>query len=183
MLEVEVKIKTEIDTLPTKLEAIGFVKGTTVYERDTYFNSESYDLKVNDKALRIREYRNRDSLEQKFVLNFKGVRLDDITMSRAETQFEIPSYEDGERLLTGLNFYPAGYVEKLRVHYVLDEVTCCLDQVTNLGEFLEIEILAHENEYDEKLSRIKEIMDNLGLCMEDSISKSYLSMLQHVGIK
>lgn len=178
MLEVEVKVKTELDKVEIILQNLDFAKGTTVYEKDAYFNSKQLNLKEADKALRIREHRDIDSEVTTFVLNYKGPKLDDSTMTREETEFEVPTFEDGEKVLNGLGFFVAGNVEKTRIHYKKDNVTCCLDSVINLGEFLEIEIMADESEYDAAISKIKELLDKLGLDMSHTIRESYLSMLE-----
>lgn len=177
MLEVEVKVKADLDIVISKLEELGYTRGTTVYEKDVYYNSEFKNLKSEDKALRIREYRDLVSGSDRFVLNFKGPKIDSISMSRAETEFEIPSFEAGEEILNGLGFYEAGRVEKTRTYYNLGRTECCLDRVTNLGEFLEIEIMAEESDYQGAMAEIESLMNKLGLYMKDSIKTSYLSML------
>lgn len=178
MLEVEVKIKADNEDISKKLTKLGFVKGPTVYEKDVYFNGEHKDLKAEDKALRIREYRDFAEGKSHFILNFKGPKIDSITMTREETEFEIPSFESGEKLFYGLGFFKAGEVEKVRTHYDKDGIECCLDKVTGLGEFLEIEIMAKEAAYDDAIGKIKELLAELKLSMETSVRKSYLSMLQ-----
>ena len=178
MLEVEVKVKTEIAGAEEKLKELGYCVGTKVYERDTYYNGKCMDLKAADKALRIREHRDLSSGQVRYVLNFKGPRVDDATMTRAETQFDVPSLKAGETVLNGLGFYPAGNVEKTRLHYRREDMTCCLDNVTGLGEFLEIEIMAEEENYDEAVGRIEKLLKKLGLCLSDTIRESYLTMLE-----
>ena len=110
-------------------------------------------------------------------MNYKGPKLDNITMTREETEFVIPDYETGERLFNGLGFYAAGIVEKTRIHYTRGKTTCCLDKVTGLGEFLEIEIMAENKDYDDAIREIEALLQILGLKMSDSIRNSYLSMV------
>lgn len=177
MLEVEVKIRAKHDFIRNKLQELGYTKGTTVYEKDVYYNSKLKDLKREDKALRIREYRDLVSGSCHFVLNFKGPKIDSVSMSRTETEFDIPSFEAGEAILNGLGFYEAGKVEKTRTYYNYGRIECCLDNVTNLGEFLEIEIMSEESGYKDAMIEIETLMNKLELKMEDSIKTSYLSML------
>ena len=177
MLEVEVKIRADHKNIREKLLNMGFECGTTEYEKDIYFNGDVKDMRAEGKALRIRESVAGGS--RRFTLNYKGPKKDRITMTREETEFEIPSFEDGLVLLAGLGFAPAGEVEKKRIHFVLDDITCCLDLVTGLGEFLEVEILTDSEDcYEEVLERIRDLIETLGLSMEDSLTHSYLSMLQ-----
>ena len=182
MLEIEVKIKVNLKETELKLESFGFLKGTSVYEKDTYFNGKLQDLKKADKALRIREHKDLDTGHIKYVLNYKGPKLDDITMTREESQFEVPSFEVGKTVLNGLGYFEAGGVEKHRIHYKKDGITCCLDTVTNLGEFLEIEIMSGKEDYDASIGRIRSLLGDLGLDMSMTIRHSYLSMLENAKI-
>ena len=180
MLEVEVKVKISINETMEKLYMLGYQKGTTVYELDTYFNGDTKDLKKEDKALRIREHRDVDTGVTKYVLNFKGPKVDTETLTREETQFQVPSFKHGEIVLSGLGFVPVGNVEKTRIHMQKEGVRCCLDRVTGLGEFLEIEIMAEdEAHYEKAVTEIEEVLKSLGLSMTDTVNNSYLSMLMH----
>lgn len=178
MLEVEVKVRVSIDETLKKLYELGYKRGTTVYELDTYFNGLEKDLKKEDKALRIREHRDVDTGVTKYVLNFKGPKVDETTLTREETQFTVPSFEHGEIVLRGLGFAPAGHVEKTRIHMEKERVRCCLDSVTGLGDFLEVEIMAEgEDGYEKAVKEIEEVLKSLNLSMEDTVKHSYLSML------
>lgn len=178
VLEVEVKVKVEIDSIEGKLSSLGYTRGTTVYEYDTYFDGKNLDMRAADKALRIRKHQDVETGKTKYVLNFKGPKIDDTTMTREETQFEVPSLEQAQLVLNGLDFFAAGYVEKTRIHYKKDDITCCLDKVTGLGDFLEIEIMADAASYDDAVSRINDLLVSLDLSMENTVRHSYLSMLQ-----
>ena len=179
MLEVEVKLKLEeFDSVAKKLVEMGYEKGTTIYEYDNYYNSDFNDLKAADKALRIRKHLNVENNALKFVLNYKGPKCDDYTMTREETQFEVPSLELGESVINGLGYKVAGHVEKTRIHYVKDGVKVCLDDVTDLGKFMEIEVMAGDDSgYDDAIRVINEILHGLGYTMEQTIRESYLSMI------
>ena len=177
MLEVEVKLHIANVAATSFLEERGFLRGESVYEHDFYFNGTEKDLRKEDKALRVREHRNLDTKETVFSMNYKGPKLDQTTMTRREVEFSIPELEQGKQMLEGLGFLVAGEVEKRRIYYHKGEVTCCVDQVTGLGEFLEIEILAAEEEYESALEQIQELLGELGYTLNDTIRKSYLSML------
>lgn len=182
MLEVEVKIKTEKSVI-SELEGLGFVKKSVVYEKDTYYNSRLLNLKDEDKALRIREYVELDrgddkSSAAKYILNYKGPKVDNVSMTREETEFAVPTFEAGESVLNGLGFFAAGVVEKKRVYFIRNDITCCTDAVTGLGDFIEIEIIADEEQYEDAMSRISELLAKLGYSIEDTIRSSYLCMLQ-----
>ena len=57
-------------------------------------------------------------------------------------------------------------------------MTACLDQVENLGDFLELEVLVRNEKLREGcLSQMDEILQKLGLSMDNTVRTSYLSML------
>ena len=73
----------------------------------------------------------------------------------------------------------SGVVEKLRQYYHRDNITACVDAVTNLGDYLELEVLVDaEGERPQALKRIKEQLKKLGYSMEETTRISYLSMLE-----
>lgn len=178
MLEVEVKVKVDNKHIEDYLADMGFKRGATHTEIDTYFNGESKNLREEDKALRIRRTLKNDS--EQITLNYKGPKIDNVTMTREEIELNIPSYEDMEALLNGLGYTPAGRVEKQRVEYILGGCTCCIDEVKGLGRFLEIEIMSREEDYDKAIHKINELLEALDLSMEDTVRKSYLCMLQEI---
>ena len=70
-------------------------------------------------------------------------------------------------------------VIKTRQEYTFENVTACIDQVQDLGDFLELEILIEEDENKENaLQQIEIILRRLGYTLKDTTRTSYLSMLQ-----
>lgn len=181
MIEVEVKIRVSHNDICKKIALLGFEKVSKEYEKDVYYNGRVIDLKAEDKALRIREYRNAENDISHFIMNYKDARLDESTMTRPETEFEIPDFEKGNELLNGIGFFPKGEVEKTRISYKKENITICLDNVTGLGEFIEVEVMTpDESGYDMAMGKINELLKELGLKAKDSISNSYLSMLMGI---
>ena len=57
-------------------------------------------------------------------------------------------------------------------------MTACVDQVTGLGDYLELEIMVEtEAEREGALQRIENVLASLGYSMKDTTRHSYLSML------
>lgn len=183
MIEVEVKIPVEnTETIKEKLLQNGFIYQKTVTETDTYYTSDHYDMRKQDKALRIRKTENVDTGEVKAQLNCKGPKLDQVSMTRKETEIDIQEPEKMEDILTELEFYPAFCrVKKTRAYYTKDNMTAAADQVENLGSFLELEIIVEkEDEREAGLDVIYETMKSLGCEKAETVQTSYLSMLEKV---
>ena len=202
MIEVEIKLplrrqeKTEeTGRIAEVLCSMGFRKAARFRQRDTYFDNEAGEIRGGGKALRIRE---TEDLMKGIVtaeLNFKGPRMDQVSMTRQELETEVGQAETGRRILAALGFSPVlPEVVKERTEYRRGEITAPLDRVEGLGDFLELEILADEDrpgcrndcstvksdreEPNAALHKLEALLGKLGYRMSDTVTRSYLSMLQ-----
>ena len=58
-------------------------------------------------------------------------------------------------------------------------MTACVDQVTGLGDFLELEIIVEdETRREAALREIEILLGKLGYTMQDTTRTSYLSMIE-----
>ena len=206
MIEVEIKLPANnLQEIKGILLQNGFVEEHHVREHDIYFYGER-QIKARGEALRIREITDFISGKVLAQINFKGQKMDQQTMTRQELETELASAKIGVQLLSAIGFYPvAPEVIKDRQTLVCGDMTACLDQVTGLGEFLELEILVAEyedkspiapllngeaNTSDESvrkeeaflrqqaMERIEATLQMLGYAVTDTVTTSYLSMLQ-----
>lgn len=176
-IEIKLPVKNSQEVLDI-LKDIGFMVKKEIQEEDTYFNSEYRNIKERDEALRIRKSRDCDIGEQKVQINFKGPKIDAVSMSRMELETEVQDGETMEKILTYLGFLPVASVCKVRKYLTHREMTACVDRVEGLGEFLELEVVAETEEKREiYLEQMKEILNALGYSMEDTVRTSYLGLL------
>ncbi len=171
MIEIEIKVKADHSKAHSILKKIGALKMGVENQSDVYFAAPYRDFAKTDEALRIR------SLDGSAVLTYKGPKLDGISKTREE--FETPVDEATTiQILHALGFSEAGVVRKKREIFSAGDITVCLDAVENLGEFLEVEIVA-ENEKELEPSRAKlfELLKQFGAGEKDSIRTSYLEMV------
>lgn len=180
MIEVEVKIKiSNKENLIYSLLEMGFVKTGYVIEKDTYYNSEFHDFKASDQALRVREVHNKMTSEKSACITFKGKKLDFVSMSRKELETPVENPEIMKEILVNMGLHPVQPVEKERIIFALGNMSACVDQVKDLGSFLELEVMIEEDSGREKaLREIEVILGRLGLSMADTTRMSYLSMLE-----
>ena len=187
MIEVEIKLplrrqeKTEeTGRIAEVLCSMGFRKAARFRQRDTYFDNEAGEIRGGGKALRIRETEDLMKGVVTAELNFKGPRMDQVSMTRQELETEVGQAETGRRILAALGFSPVlPEVVKERTEYRREEITAALDRVEGLGDFLELEILAdEETENGKVLQKLEELLGELGYQMSDTVTRSYLSMLQ-----
>ena len=183
MIEVEIKVAVKNKLLiEEKLLQTGFSKGDLLKESDFYFDSDYNKLKENDMALRIRSCENLTQDSPESFITFKGPKMDKISMTRKELETKIENAETGIEILKSLGYVPVSPVIKIRQEFHLNEINVCLDQVEDLGDFLELEIaVSEENEKADALNKIISLLHDFGYGADDIIRTSYLSMLQNKG--
>lgn len=98
-------------------------------------------------SARIREVDNIKSLEFKEISRKKG--------SGIELSCEVASVNLAKKMLKKLDFNEAFVVKKNRETYTYDDFTICLDNVAQLGNFIEIEKITSLNS-----EKAKEIIKN-----------------------
>jgi adenylate cyclase class 2 len=169
-MTLEIEIKTYADDLKKvehDLKELGAIPVREVSETDTYFRHPVRDFVQTDEAFRIRV-----SGERSF-LTYKGKRIENRSKTREEIEVEIDDANSGALLLARLGFNPVADVKKVRKVYHLGDFEICLDEVEELGTFVEVEVMgeAVEELRDKALSLLKT------LDLENHEWKSYLELL------
>jgi adenylate cyclase class 2 len=178
MLEVELKFPVrDREAICALLAARGATFEPPQREIDQYFQHPSRDFRATDEAVRLR------SIGEENRLAYKGPRLDAETKTRHEIEFSIgPGSENRARALDWLSavgFSHVAQVAKTRALAQLAwegrEVTLSLDSVDELGEFLELEILAPPPELDAARQTLLSLAASLGLGVSER--RGYLHLL------
>ncbi|MCE9565254.1 MAG: class IV adenylate cyclase [Planctomycetes bacterium] len=178
MLEVEVRYRT--DDRPgviARLKAMGAELAQDRTDIDQYYNAPDRDLKSTDEAFRLRR------IGETNYLTYKGPKIDPETKARLE--IEIPLGDGGEvatdtqRLLTALGFKPVVLVQKKRSVYRFTRggfaMEACFDDVERVGPFVELEILAPEDQYEAAKAVLLQTATHIGLTEKET--RSYLGMV------
>ncbi len=178
MLEVEMKFPVaDFAPLEGKLAAWGDSQLKSRREEDHYFNAPDRDFAQTDEALRLRRVASTNSL------TYKGAKLDPQTKTR--TEIEVPlapgqeALEAMSQLLTNLGYHLVAVVQKIRRVFRTNKegfgLEICLDEVTDVGRFVELEILAAEERLDEARRVLQGAAADLGLTASER--RSYLELL------
>ena len=170
MIEIEVKVKADLKGVEERLieEGADFVNEER--QIDTYYNALDRDFAETDEALRLR------SVGRKNMLTYKGPRFITASKSRKEVTLSV-SRKPIEDLLSSLGFSRFGQVIKLRRNYRLGDLSVSLDEVENLGTFMEIEALAEEKDLEFHEKRVIELLEKLGVSQDEIIRDSYLELI------
>jgi adenylate cyclase class 2 len=171
MLEFELKVRiSSLDPVREQLIRHSARFCGRVHEHDIYYNAPHRDFGVTDEAIRVR-YTNDHA-----VVTYKGAKIKTSALkAREELNLVVDSGAVFERMLDRLGFTRTAEVNKWRENYRLSDAAITLDEVEGLGTFVEIEILA-EDENSGTAVRIEKIAKEIGVCGEPILA-SYLEML------
>ncbi|AMV23802.1 CYTH domain protein [Gemmata sp. SH-PL17] len=178
MLEVEVKYRNADRT--AAVATLLNWGATLVQDRtdvDLYFQAPDRDLKASDEAFRLRR------IGAKSCLTYKGPRRDTETKTRPEIEVPLGDGDatatDMERMLVSLGYRPVTTVRKKRRVYQFHrdgfDLEACFDSVDRVGEFVELEILAEESQYEAAKAVLLAAAAELGLSEKEP--RSYLGLV------
>ncbi len=178
MLEIEMKCPVaDFSLVEQCLARWGIASGDSHQEADHYFNAPDRDFASTDEALRLRRIGPHN------LVTYKGPRQ--ATTAKTRVEVEVP-LEDGEaaaqdcgRLLQLLGYRPVAIVRKQRICYHLERagfgLEIALDQVEDLGCFVEVEIRAPEENRDAAQKVLLQVLAELNLTVTER--RSYLELL------
>ncbi len=168
--EIEAKIKVPaLGPVADTLKELGAEPLHEARQVDTYFMDLHKLLHKNDCGLRIRQ--ETVGTQQTAMITFKGARDKGKYKSRPEYETGISDVASMEKIFESLGYTKRITLEKTRSVWQLDCCCVCLDELSRLGCFVEVEG-PDEN-------TITDVLTKLGLQDEPHISKGYASMMAH----
>jgi adenylate cyclase class 2 len=178
MFEVEQKFAVrDFAAIEATLRERGVELAAAVEQADRYFAHPARDFATTDEALRIRQ------VGEENRITYKGPKLDAVTKTRREIELPLalgPAHAQqfGE-LLIALGFSPVAIVRKRRrigkLEHAGFSVEIALDDVEQVGQFVELEISATAATLDAARKALLEIAIALGL--KEVERRSYLELL------
>jgi len=178
MLEIEMKFAVaDFGPLTSRLRQWQAATAAPRREEDHYFNAPDRDFGKTDEALRLRVVGGAN------ILTYKGPKHAGPTKTR--TEIEVP-LQDGEEaaqkcreLVTHLGYRPVAVVRKQRSTFHGERagfpLNVTLDEVEEVGRFVEVEIVAGEDQRESAQKVLQELAGELGLVHSER--RSYLEML------
>jgi adenylate cyclase, class 2 len=122
-----------------------------------------------------------DSPRRTSYLTYKGPRVEADSKTRLEREVLLPDPDAMEAILQALGFQPTGRVRKLRRRYRVQGYEVALDGVEGLGEFVEVEGEAGEEDRAAVAEGCRSLLQELGLDPSEQIRRSYLELLREAG--
>ena len=168
-MEIEAKIEVEnLDVYAERLKKLGGHFEHQCAQRDYFFDYPDRRLLRADCGLRLRQQ--TDDKHEEIMLCYKGPRdADSVYKRRQEVEFAVGKLTAAHRFLEALGFEVTIAFEKRRSLWRLADCTVCLDQVVELGFFIEIEGPSEE--------AVAEVQAKLQLQDAQHLTTSYAVML------
>lgn len=160
-MNIEVEIKARIkdfNDIKKILQEIGAGFAKTENQIDKIFGASKFldsEHKIVEGGIvaRIRENNGKRTLDFKEILRQKG---------GIELICEIPSIELATKFLNKLDFEEAFTIKKTREVFSYQDFTICLDEVEQLGKFVEVEkVISNEKEKDKTRQECLEFLNKL----------------------
>ena len=176
--EVELKFPVEdLSTIESRIEEMGGNIEVPKRQADKYYSHPSRDFAETDEALRIRRVG-----DQNFI-TYKGPKVDDSTKTRREVEVPLVSGATGaaniQAMFESLGFTPVAEVIKDRrkseFQYDGFKVLVAMDEVLELGTFVELEITADDDDLEAAKAALEKLAAELDL--SGSERRSYLELI------
>lgn len=139
-IEIEAKFRiSDPEAIREKLLSAGAEATGTVMEDNTYFDTPDASLHRNDCGLRIRTVKPTNGGAERSVLTYKGPRREGELKIRVEEEIAIDSPDTAHAILSALGYQATVSFQKRRESFGLGDARIELDELPDLGFFLEIE--------------------------------------------
>lgn len=143
----------------------------SVLEENTYFDTPGQKLRQRDSGLRVRVATAPDG-KTSTLLTYKGKRLQKDAFVRPEENLPAESPESARAFVEGLGFRPFVTFQKRRESFQLGPARVELDELPELGQFMEIEA---DNE-----AAVTAARQQLGLADTPPVTQTYLAMVMQL---
>ncbi len=167
-IEYEVKIKLSeynIEELEKTILSKGFLLEKETEQTDIYFVHPNKDFSQTDEALRIRYEDDANP-----VVTYKGPKKGN--RGKVRVEINVKCLDNPNDLFLFLGFKEYGKVKKKRKVFVRNGIEIMLDNVENLGVFMEIECKTKED-----WDKIDEIKKEISIEEFEEERTSYLELL------
>jgi adenylate cyclase class 2 len=175
VIEYEIKLKADLNKTRLLLEKLSAKFVGSEQSNDCYYSHPQRDFKSTDEALRIRK--TTLDKDQSYILTYKGPKFDSRSKSRKEYNV---SYNEGDmtEILRELGFTSVGTVNKIRETWIIEDVMITLDDIENLGSYVELEYSGSDSDTEAIIEHLRTVARQLEMNPNEQIPQSYLELLQ-----
>ncbi|MCC6323216.1 class IV adenylate cyclase [Candidatus Nomurabacteria bacterium] len=175
MREIEVKAKiTDKETLMKKLVDLGCTFDISKYQIDKVYFPNNIKFTggniVGQNILRIRTETIGDKTKSLFALKYSPTQA----LDKIEKEFEISDPIQMHESILMLGYYLFVEVKKNRIVGKYKDYEICIDEVEDLGSFIEVEKLVEENiDSVQIFQELYEFLEGLNVDPKQNVSQGY----------
>ncbi len=182
--EVEVKLPiASIESIEETILQAGGVRLNSETQSDIYFDHPCRSFSVTDESIRLRhrtplgDSSLSDSGFAPIELTYKGPKIDKKTKTRIEYTADLGSIEPITAILQHTGFKNVATITKHRVFFDIDGITASIDDVDDVGQYIELELIADgKDSMNAARERILSLLKTMGLDENDLVQESYLEL-------
>ena len=169
-VEIEAKMRVlDLESVRVTLRAVGGQYVGVTREINRFYDTPDHRLRAGDQGLRVRTNTNERTGEASHVVTFKGPRRPGKLKTREELEFETSDLVATAAMLERLGYTRELSFEKRRESWSLGGCKIELDELPQLGTFVEVEGSDEET--------VEQVRTQLTLNTLPSISEGYASMV------
>lgn len=170
-VEIETKLKVEsLAPVEERLRVLGARLMANKAQEDLYFDNAQAQMLTADKCLRVRTEITEKTT--KTSITYKGPKQASDLKCREEIVLPVSDHGQATALLLGLDYEQILTVLKHRSLWFHKKCQICLDQVTGLGSFVEIEgpssDVIHEVQKDLELAHLPHCQESYACLLAES---------------
>ena len=182
--EVEIKLPiSDKDAMKKAIINSGGTQQKIEFQVDDYYDHPCRSFSETDEAFRIRHrtiskgHSLSDTDDTLIELTYKGPKIDDKTKTRIEYNVDLHDSEAISQILVHTGFKLIGRITKHREIFDIEGITASLDDVADVGNYIEFELIADgKDEMKKAKDRVLKLAKNLGLNENDMVRDSYLEL-------
>ncbi len=171
-MDQEIEAKYRLDdhaSFRARLAAAGARRLSRVFEVNRLFDAADHRLRTADCGLRVRTCRSLDNDQQvSATLTYKGPRAAGELKVREELETTVTDPSAVATILQRLGFDEVVRYEKRRETWRLDDCEVCLDELPQLGWFVEIE--------GPSVGAVEAACAELGLSRQTPLRETYVEL-------
>lgn len=183
-IEVELRaLVADPKDFQEKLKQKGAEHKNSSYLKDVYFCDKKATSvadvemdKVGSYSLRLRIARKGDT--ETISLNTKTITTEGDHNAWEEHEVKIDNFREAALILSTTEFKPFFELEKHRHTYLLNDMEILVEEITDFGGAIEVEIMCMPGEEESSKAKIKNLLTNeLGLSEAEIVPKSVTNII------
>lgn len=172
MREIEVKARVKnLQGLLSKANKLGIIFNESIVQVDTTYETKLEYDNPDWNIFRIRKQGNKNILTMKYKASSRS-------RDNHERETVIEDAKEVEHMLERVGYSLGVRIRKTRKIAKYKDLEICLDEVDDLGTFIEVEKLADDNaDVDAIQNELWGILSKLGIDPEDRVHKGYDTLM------